>query len=305
MRRLPPLVGLRAFEAAARHLSFKLAAEELGVTPTAVSHQIRLLEDYCGQRLFRRRPLPLALTSAGEQLYPVIHDGFTRFSEAVAVLGPAKVRSHLCVTTTSAFAGHWLLPRLPRWREAHPDITLDIISTYDVLDLSANAADAAIRYARNLPTDGMATELLRDRFHVVGSPALVGKDRAALAPADMARFPLIETGWPPKDMEAPTWPRWEREARANCTDVPRLADMVSLRFEEEHHAIEAAIAGHGLAICSDVLVGAELANGQLLRLSPITLPGYGFYFVHRPAHAKKAAIAAFLSWLQSTAHTHQ
>ena len=296
MRRLPPLIGLRAFEAAARHLSFKLAAEELGVTPTAVSHQIRLLEKYCGQRLFRRRPRPLALTGSGEQLFPTLREGFNRFSEALSALSGTKASPHLRITTTSAFAARWLLPKLPLWRESNPDISLDIVGTYDVLDLEAGEADVAIRYARNPPTDGISTELLRDTFHVVGSPSLVGKEAALLKPVQLARYPLIETGWPPHDTEAPTWQRWEREARAIYGNAPRLADGVSLRFEDEIHAIEAVVAGQGLAICSDVLVGSELANGKLLRLSEVTLPGYGFYVVHRPKHPKAAAISAFVEW---------
>src|SRR6266511_3800512 len=112
MTRLPPLIELRAFEAAARHVSFKKAAAELGVTPTAISHQIRLLEQYCGRALFRRRPRPLSLTEAGD-------------------------RHPLRVTTTNAFASRWLVPRLPRWRKVRPDAPLDVIGTDNVLDLHA------------------------------------------------------------------------------------------------------------------------------------------------------------------------
>lgn len=299
MLRLPPLIGLRAFEAAARHLSFKLAADELGVTPTAVSHQIRLLEQYCGQRLFRRQPRPLALTSAGEQLFPIVREGFNQFSEALAALRAVNAHPGLRITTTSAFAARWLLPKLPQWRQTHPDIALDIISTYDVLDLNSGEADVAIRYARNPPSDGVSKELFRDTFHVVGSPSLVGKRVAMLDPAELAHFPLIETGWPPKDTEAPTWQRWEREAKATYEKVPRLADTVSLRFEEELHAIEAAIAGQGVAICSDVLVASELGNEKLLRLSNVTLGGYGFYVVHRRSHPRETSIIAFSEWAQS------
>ena len=164
---------------------------------------------------------------------------------------------------------------------------------------NSGEADVAIRYARTPPTDGVATELLRDRFHVVGSSSLIGMQASLLKPSDLARYPLIETGWPTKDTEAPTWQRWEREVRAAHGEVPRLADLVSLRFEEENHSIEAAIAGQGLAICSDVLVGPELASGKLIRLSEIALPGYGFYIVHRPKHPKATSITTFSRWAQS------
>ena len=296
MRRLSPLIGLRAFEAAARHLSFKLAANELGVTATAISHQIKLLEQHCGQRLFRRQPRPLTLTVAGTQLFPIIRDGFNRFAEALADLEAAEIVHGLRVTTTSAFAARWLLPKLPLWRNTNPNISLDIISTYDVLDLAAGDVDVAIRYARNQPDDGTATELFRDTFHVVGNPSLVSLQAKMLTPSEMLKYPRIETGWPRNDTEAPTWQRWEREAKKIYHEVPRLSDSVSLRFEEELHAIESAIAGQGIAICSDVLIRDELASGKLQRLSDVTLPGYGFYVVHRSPHPKETAITAFRDW---------
>src|SRR5262245_25766428 len=114
MNRLPPLVELRAFEAAARHLSFKQAAAELGVTPTAVSHQIRLLERHCGCALFRRRPRPLALTDEGARLFPAIRDGLEGFAAAIASVRRHAGQQPLRVTTTNAFASRWLVPRLPR-----------------------------------------------------------------------------------------------------------------------------------------------------------------------------------------------
>ena len=172
MRNLPPLTELRAFEAAARHMSFKLAAAELGVTPTAISHQIKLLEQHCGQPLFRRRPRPLALTFAGKALFPVLRDGFEAFGEALSTVRAGAASGRLRVTATNAFAARWLVPRLPRWREAHPRLKLDIVGTDAVLDLRAGEADVAI-YAVERPTDGPCVELLRDTFHVVASPRLV------------------------------------------------------------------------------------------------------------------------------------
>ena len=115
MKKLPPLIELRAFEAAARHLSFKAAAAELAVTPTAISHQIRLLERYCGRALFRRRPRPLALTEAGARLFPVIRDGLEAFAVAISAVKHGDGHEPLRVTTTNAFASRWLVPRLARW----------------------------------------------------------------------------------------------------------------------------------------------------------------------------------------------
>ena len=141
MRRLPPLKALRAFEAAARHMSFKAAADELGLTPTAISHQIRTLEDSLARALFRRRPRPLALTAAGVALFPVLRDGLDAFAEAVALVRDGSSQSKLRVTTTNAFAARWLLPRLPAWRAAHPDIIMEVIGTDAVIDLVAGDAD--------------------------------------------------------------------------------------------------------------------------------------------------------------------
>jgi LysR family transcriptional regulator, glycine cleavage system transcriptional activator len=299
MQQLPPLSELRVFDAAARHLSFKKAAAELGVTPTAISHQIRLLEQHCGQLLFRRRPRPLALTWAGEQLFPVVRDGLEDFADALARLRAGSAGGRLRVTATNAFAARWLVPRLPLWRQAHPRLHLNIVGTDTVLNLKAAEADVAIRYARSAPPDVVSVELIRDRFHVVANPSLVGPASATTTPADLTRFPLIEYEWLPTDPSPPTWQRWEAMAREGYGAVPPLSSLVSLSFREELHAIEAVIAGQGLAICSDLLVGRELADGTLIRMSEISLPGYGFYGVYRSGHPKEPLIKAFLSWARS------
>lgn len=299
MRKLPPLAELRAFEAAARHLSFKMAAAELQVTPTAISHQVALLERYCGKTLFRRRPRPLMLTAAGEQLFPAIRDGFQGFADALATVRTGATGERLRITATNAFAARWLVPRLPNWRETHPRVKLDILGTDAVLDLAADEADVAIRYARRPPGGDHCIELARDTFRVVASPKLVGDKRKTLSPADLADFPIIEIEWPPSDRYAPNWHRWQTTARRRLKRVPDLARLQSLAFREELHAIEAAISGQGIAICSDVLVGPELASGALVQVSTFTLPGYGFYIVHRSGHPKLASISAFSAWARA------
>src|SRR6185436_10742169 len=160
MHQLPPLIELRAFEAAARHLSFKKAAAELYVTPTAISHQIKLLERHCGRDLFRRRPRPLKLTAAGELLFPVVRDGFVTFANVLEKVRASAVGGRLRITATNAFAARWLVPRLPKWRQAHPRLKLDILGTDAVLDLRSGEVDLAIRYARRRPVDHISTELV-------------------------------------------------------------------------------------------------------------------------------------------------
>ncbi|MEO7850787.1 MAG: LysR family transcriptional regulator, partial [Rubrivivax sp.] len=208
MKRLPPLAALRAFEAAARHLSFKDAAQELGVTSTAISHQIRLLEANCGQQLFRRRPRPLALTPAGALLAPGITEGLQNFSDAWWRLDAGSEAMVLRVTATNAFASRCLLPLLPALRATHPALKLEIIGIDTVLSLQTGEVDAAVRYVRQTPKDGVAVELARDTFYAMASPSLLGSKTRTMSVAEILRLPMIETGWPDSDAEAPRWSRW-------------------------------------------------------------------------------------------------
>lgn len=299
MDQLPPLIQLRAFEAAARHMSFKEAASELGVTPTAISHQIKALEQYCGRALFRRRPRPLSLTQAGARLFPVVHDGLSAFATALGAIRRRGDRQPLRVTTTNAFASRWLVPRLPRWRQARPDAPLEVIGTDAVIDLRAGDADVAIRYARMTPKDGSAREFLKDRFWPICSPQLFTLGGRLRKPSDLKGYVLVHCYWSPSDLEAPTWQRWLATARSKWNDVPEFRDMDHLSFREELHAIEAVIAGQGIGIFSDVLVAPELAAGTLVKAFDVSLPGYRFYVNRVPGHPREKTIQAFEKWLQS------
>ena len=300
MRKLPPLGSLRAFEAAARHKSFKDAAVELGVTPTAISHQIRLLEEICGRPLFQRRPRPLALTSAGERLFPVLRDGFDAFMAAVASASQRGEQAALRVTCPNAFASRWLVPRLPLWRQARPDISLEIIGTDVVLDLRAAAADLAIRYARRMPVGYAAQEIGRDSFFPVCSPTLLGEGaRSIKRAADLWRYPLIHFDWTSKDPQAPTWRQWLATARSIDPNLPNIDKGWDLSFREELHAIDAVVAGQGIAILSDVVVSSELHRGALVKAHALSLPGYGFYLVHLANHPRQPLVEAFSTWMRS------
>jgi LysR family glycine cleavage system transcriptional activator len=299
MDRLPPLIELRAFEAAARHMSFKKAAGELGVTPTAISHQIRLLEQYCGRALFRRQPRPLSLTHAGARLFPVVRNGLDAFATALGAIRRHGDRQPLRVTTTNAFASRWLVPRLSRWRKVRPDAPLDVIGTDSVIDLRAGDADVAIRYARTMPKDGNAREFLKDTFWPICSPELFASGGYPGKPADLKRQVLVHCYWSPSDLEAPTWQRWLTIARSKWNDVPEFKDVDHLSFREELHAIEAVIAGQGIGIFSNVLVAPELAAGTLVKAFDLSLPGYRFYVVRKPGHPREKTIQAFERWLQS------
>ncbi len=301
MSKLPPLIELRAFEAAARHLSFKKAAAELGVTPTAVSHQIRMLEQYCGKALFRRRPRPLSLTEVGARLFPVVRDGLEAMAVALGAIRRRGDRQALRVTTTNAFAARWLVPRLPRWRKLRPDSPLDIIGTDSVIDLSAGDADVAIRYAtsRQAPREGSADEFLSDTYWPVCSPGLLAGEGRLKNIADLRQHVLVHSYWFPSDVDPPSWQRWLSIAKRRWRNVPDFAEMQHLSFREELHAIEAVIAGQGIGLFSDVLVAPELASGALVKIFDLSLPGYRFYVVRRPGHPREKAIRAFCTWLRS------
>lgn len=300
MRKLPPLSCLRAFEAAARHLSFKHAADELGVTPTAISHQIRLLEEICGRPLFRRRPRPLALSSAGEQLFPVLRSGFDIFTTTLASIADQHAKSSpLRITSPNAFASRWLVPRLPQWRAAHPSIPLEIIGTDKVLNLRAGEADVAIRYARAMPSDSPSVELFRDNYYPICHPRLLRNSTTTRA-SDLLQYPLIHFDWFRRDPEAPTWQKWIGLARSVDPQIREPRNESDVIFREESHAIDAVLAGQGIAICSDLVVGDYLRNGTLIRAHDLYLPGYGFYLTHLPAHPKQTLIASFAAWLQSS-----
>jgi LysR family glycine cleavage system transcriptional activator len=301
MRKLPPLSSLRAFEAAARRMSFKDAAEELGVTPTAISHQVRLLEEICGKRLFQRRPRPLALTPDGERLFPTLRNGFDAFASAIASLSAPAQEKPLRLTAPLAFASRWLVPRIGEWRALRSDVPLEVIGSDSVLDLRAGDCDFAVRYSRSLPRDLAGEEIARDRFGPTCSPELLGADPAR-NPADLIRYPLIHFNWLRWDPEAPTWRLWLEAAQAGGHEISdhvpatRPCDLV---FREEMHAIDAVVAGQGIGILSDVVVSHELKRGKLVRAHDLTLPGYGFYVVHVPRHPRQAVIREFAAWAKS------
>lgn len=300
MKTLPPMPQLQAFGAAARHLSFRKAAAELSVTPTAISHQIRLLERSCGHALFRRRPRPLALTEAGAKLVPFVLDGLQTLAAGISAVSRVDNKQFLRVTTTNAFASRWLVPRLPQWSSAHPELPLEVIGTDGVVDLHAGDADVAIRYAtsRKPPANGRYEELVTDSFWPVCSPKLLTRGRP-LKLADLRGQILVHAYWAPADLNPPTWQTWFAKAAKRWQHAPTFTEMQHLSFREELHAIEAVIAGQGFGLFSSVLVGADLAAGTLVKAFDLSLPGYEFYVLRRLDHPREKSIRQFSAWLRS------
>jgi LysR family transcriptional regulator, glycine cleavage system transcriptional activator len=301
MRSLPPLGQLRAFEAAARRLSFKSAAEELGVTPTAISHQVRQLEAYCGKPLFRRRPRPLSLTEAGARLFLMVRGGLDAFAAGLADIRRSEEGRPLRVTTTNAFASRWLVPRIPLWRAAHPGVRLEVIGTDAVLDLRIGDCDLSIRCANTPPSDAEVQILLRGDFVAVCSADLLPGGEPLRDLADLRNHTLIHYYWSPTKSHPGTWRWWLDRARSRNPAVPDLAELEQLSFREELHAIEAVIAGQGIAIIHDVLIAKELEAGTLTRAIEATAPGPGYYLTYNADHPRRALIEQFAEWARARA----
>lgn len=287
-RRSLPLSALRSFETAARLGSFKLAAEELGVTPTAVSHQIRALEEQIGVLLFDRQVRKVVLTHAGSELLPLLRDSFDAIAATLKRLSTADVHSRVTISATRAFTAKWLLPRLPDFRNTHPEIDLQLHAADEAVNLRSAAVDIAIRYGRG-PYPGLTAEpLFTDRFAPMANPLL-----GVSSTTDLARVPLIEFDWKHVHPDNPTWQRWFSMAA-----LPWPATARVLRLSDESHAIQAAVAGHGVAMLSQALVSSELGEGQLTQSFEPSLPGHTYHLVTSAERAPSPAAVAVAAWLR-------
>jgi LysR family glycine cleavage system transcriptional activator len=287
MRKLPPLATLRAFEAAARHLSFKQAADELAVTPTAISHQIRLLEETLGQKLFERRTRRVIMTSAAQTLYTPLRDSFDAIAQAVERVSAIKAAATVTLTATMAFTSKWLVPRTADRRERFPGINLRLLASDDIIDLRTGAADIAVRYGAGTYPGCRSQLLFQETFAPVCSPHL-----NVQTPADLEDHALIHSEWRQLDEITPTWPRWYTKA-----GLPYQRPGSDIVFTDETHAIQAAVAGQGVALAGVALVADELATGTLtVPLGP-TLTGRGFYLVIPDSHLDDGSVEAVREWL--------
>ncbi len=292
---LPPLNALHTFEVAARYLSFQQAAEELDVTPTAVSHQIKVLEEYLGVSLFRRRPRPLVLTEAGQLLYPAVRDSLDTIASAIAQLQKPNA-TDLTVSVTNAFAARWLVPRLPKCQQICADVNLRLQTSNDVMNLQARTVDLAIRYGRGSYPGLTTRQLISDVFIPVCSPRLLECKHPLEKPSDLEHFPLLHFEWVHYGTEAPNWKNWLDLAGANNVDPNRGA-----KFNEESLAIQAAIAGQGVALCSSIHVADDLALRLLVQPLEVTLEGFNYSAVYLENHPKKPIILKFVDWLVEVA----
>lgn len=285
--RLPSLNGLRAFEAAARHGSLTRAAGELHVTHSAVSHQIRTLEAELGVALFRRAGRGVELSAVGAELETALTDAFTRIARAVARVRGGDRAGILTISVEPSFAARWLVLRLGRFGMAHPAIDLRLAATAALADFAREDVDVAIRHGRG-PWYGLAAvRLMPARMFPVGSPALVGLAAPPLAPAALTGFTLIHEG------DEREWAEWLAAADVSGGDASR-----GPRFDDGNLALAAAISGQGIALADEALAGDALADGRLLRLSPVEIAtDKAYWLVHPPEAAQLPKVAAFRDWL--------
>lgn len=294
-RRLPPLNGLRAFEAAARHLSFVRAGDELGVTPGAVSHQVKALEDYLGVELFRRQPRGIRLSEAGQDVLPGLKDAFDGLERIGEALDAHRTAGILVVSVAPTLAAKWLVPRLEGFRAAHPEIDVRVDASQRVADFAREDVDVAIRYGAGSEPGLRAQRLFPGREEVfpVCSPSVL---RAAPldSPSDLTRHVLLHAEWKVAGEVWPSWPRWLESAGAVGVDAGR-----GPRFTTWAMALQAAVEGQGVALGSTRLVDDELSAGRLVRPFDAALQApahFGFHVVCPETTARRPKVAAFVEW---------
>jgi LysR family glycine cleavage system transcriptional activator len=290
-RRLPPLNALRAFEAAARHLSFTRAAAELNVTQTAISHQIRALEERLGVRLFRRLPRGLLLTEEAQRYLPPVRDAFDQIALATERLAVAGAGATLTVSVLPSFAAKWLVPRLGLLRAAHPDLDLRISASSQLADFARDDVDVGIRMGSGIYPGLRVERLFGESLVPVCSPALQGGEHPLRQPADLRRQVLLH------DDDYAGWELWLGLAGVEGVDARR-----GPLFTDSGMVVQAAAEGQGVALARRQLAAGDLAAGRLIQPFEVTIPhDLAYYLVCPEATAEQPKIAAFRDWLLAEA----
>jgi len=290
-RQLPPLSMLRAFEAAARHESFGQAAEELSVTHSAISHQVRGLEAWFDQPLFERSARKVTLTVTGAALAASTTRAFEIMADAVAAVRPPDADRPVLVSVEPAFAARWLVLRLDRFYAKHPDVRLHLVATPDFVKFDNDGVDLAIRYGRGDWPDVTSEKILNAAAFPVLSPNLLAKGHALNTPADLAHYQLIH------EEDTSDWTGWLAAAGALQVD-PNRGPI----FDDAHLTLEAASSGQGVALADEALAAAALADGRLVRPFSLTLEIATGYYVVQPAKIPlRPEAEAFHQWLLAEA----
>ena len=299
-RRLPPLNALRAFEAAARHLNFSRAADELSVTPGAVSQQIQNLEDYVGAALFKRTPRGLLLTDAAQTALPALREAFDRLAEAASLLTAAVDGRRLTLTAPPSFAAKWLVPRLGAFEQAHPQVDVWLSAGMELIDLTAGEVDVAIRYGAGRYPGLEVRRLIAESVIPVISPELA-RETPLESPEDLKNHVLLHDGSPDLDDSCPDWPMWLAARGLRGVDGNR-----GPRFNQSSLVIEAAANGRGVALAKRTLAQADLEAGRLVApLQIATAVDFAYYLVHPKAKGRLPQVKAFIGWIEAEAQAHE
>lgn len=284
--RLPvSLNALRAFEAAARHLSFTRAAAELSVTQAAVSHQVKGLEQRLGKPLFRRTQRGLVLTDEGRALQPTLTDSFRRMSRLLARFEPGAEAEVITVSVVGTFAG-WLLQRLPAFREAHPDVDVRLMTNNNTVDLVGESLDFAVRFGDGHWHGTAADALMRAPLTPLCAPPLA---TALREPRQLANQTLLRS-YRPQD-----WPAWLE--RAGAPDVVPRGPV----FDVSTAMVQAAINGHGVALAPATMFAAELSRGLLVAPFPVEVDVGRYWLTFLTSRTLTEGMSAFRSWIVSAA----
>lgn len=294
MDTLPPLTALRAFEAVATRLSVKAAAEALSITPSALSHQLRVLEEALGLKLFHRLNRRLLLTDAGQVYFSKIAPAFETLRAATVEIAERGHADTLVVTAPASFAEIWLLPRLPRFLNAHPEVDLRIEATSRPIDYAREAVDASIRYGTG-PWPGLESRrLVPERLVALCAPAFLKGPHRLQTPADLARHTLIHS-----DQRLTGWTAWLRQHK-----LVGLRGARNLRFSQSAHSLKAAVQGLGVVLENRIMAHAALAAGDLIEpfveLEPVE-DGAAYHLVAPPDRMGMAKVRALVDWLEAEA----
>jgi len=291
-RSLLPLNALRAFDAAARHMSFKHAADDLSVTPAAISQQIRSLEDFLGVDLFRRTNRSLVLTEAAQMSLLPLKEGFERLEEAVDIIAGSKTSTVLKVSVSPSFASKWLVPRLASYYERRPDAIVKISATMQVTDFKAEDTDVAIRYGRGNYDGLQSEELLRETLFPVCAPGLF--DGEAATPCAVLKHTLIHDDSSIEDESAPNWTMWLKAAGVTAPD-----GMPAIHFNNNALAIEAAVAGRGVALARSAIAEEDIKAGRLIKPFGEAVPvNFAHHIVYPKEKIKNERVQDFIEWLR-------
>lgn len=293
--RLPPLNALRAFEAAARHLSFTRAAEELFVTQAAISHQIKSLEEHLGIKLFMRKNRALLLTEEGQAYYLDIKDIFTALHEATEKLLARGAKGAITVSLQPSFAIQWLVPRLNAFNILHPDIDVRIKAVDQPDNSLTEDVDVAIYYGRGRWTNVLAEKLHTEYLIPVCSPMLINGNKPLYSPKDLSNHTLLH------DTSRRDWKRWFKDAGVKGVNVNH-----GPIFSHSSMVLQAAIHGQGVALAHSVLAKPDIDAGRLVcPFSEVLVSKNAYYIVCREPQADVGKIAAFREWMLDTVSNEQ